>query len=275
MRIAKTGATILLSMAIVVCGCGDDSSDTSSNAPGVASADVQAAFPVFAQSQLTAMMALVDGSFLDRTEVLRALAASEEVKTAQWGSMHGLFADFQQAWGEEGIYWFVLPDGNYYTVEKGLVGQSLKERAYFPRVMAGETVVGSLVVSKATGKKSAVMVVPVLNEPGQVAGGAGASLFLELLNEELGQSLSLPEGVVFYVLAPDGTTALHYNFAMIFENPLEMDSPSLKEAAEQMLRTESGEVEYEYGGYRKKVRYLASPVTGWRFALGINVAALD
>jgi len=62
-------------------------------------------------------------------------------------------------------------------------------------------------------------------------------LSLEKLNETLGQALSPPEGMVFYVLAPDGTTTLHCNFAMIFENPLEMDSPSLTAAAEVMLGT--------------------------------------
>jgi hypothetical protein len=274
MGVLRTNGMVLLLMVLFIAGCGDDSSDSSLDAPGLASPEVQAGFPVYAESQLSTMIALVDGTFLDRTAILHALAANEEVRTTQWESMRGLFTDFQQAWGEAGIYWFVLPDGNYYTVEKGLVGQSLADREYFPRVMSGETVIGSLVVSKATGKKSAVMVVPVLNELGQVIGGVGASLFLEQLNEALGQALSLPEGMVFYVLAPDGTTTLHYNFAMIFENPIEMDSPSLKESAEVMLTTASGEVEYEYNGFRKRVRYLASSLTDWRFALGINIAAI-
>jgi len=274
MGLLRTSGMVLLLMALAISGCGDDSSDSSSGAPGVASLEVQAGFPVYAESQLSTMIALVDGTFLDRTAILRALAASEEVKTTQWESMRRLFTGFQQAWGDAGIYWFVLPDGNYYTVETGLVGQSLADREYFPRVMSGEAVIGSLVISKATGKKSAVMVVPVLNELGQVIGGVGASLFLEELDAALGQALSLPEGVVFYVLAPDGTTTLHYNFAMIFENPLEMDSRSLKGAAEVMLATASGEVEYEYNGFRKRVRYRASSLTQWRFALGINIAAL-
>ena len=274
MGLLRTSGMVLLLMALAISGCGEDASGSLSGAPGVASPEVQAGFPIYAESQLSTMIALVDGTFLDRTAILRALAASEEVRTTQWESMRRLFTDFQQAWGDAGIYWFVLPDGNYYTVEKGLVGQSLVDREYFPRIMSGETVIGSLVISKATGKKSAVMAVPVLNELGQVMGGVGASLFLEKLNEGLDQALSLPEGMVFYVLAPNGTTTLHYNFAMIFENPLEMDSPSLKAAAEVMLATASGEVEYEYNGFQKRVRYLASSLTQWRFAFGVNIAAL-
>ncbi len=273
MGLVRDSRMLLLLMALALSGCGTDSSDSSAGAPGLASPEVRAGFPVTAESLLPTMIALVDGAFLDRTAILQALAASEEVRTTQWESMRRLFTDFQQAWGEAGIYWFVLPDGNYYTVEKGLVGQSLADREYFPRVMSGEAVIGSLVVSRSTGQKSAVMVVPVMDELGQVIGGVGASVFLEKLNEALGQALSLPEGMFFYVLAPDGTTTLHYNFAMIFENPLEMDSPSLQSAAEVMLTTASGEVEYEYNGFQKRVRYLASSLTQWRFALGINIAA--
>lgn len=271
MRFPSTTRMALLLVALAIAGCGGDSSESSSRAPGVASPEVQAGFPVYAQSQLSTMIALVDGAFLDRTAILRALAASAEVKTARWDSMRELFTDFQHVWGDDGIYWFVLPDGAYYTVEAGLVGQSLADREYFPRLMSGEDVIGSLVVSKATGNKSAVMAVPVLADLEQVIGGVGASLFLENLNETLAGALSLPEGMVFYALAPDGTTTLHHNFAMVFENPLELDDPSLRQAAEVMLATNSGEVEYEYNGFRKRVRYLASSLTQWRFALGINV----
>jgi hypothetical protein len=274
MGFLRISGVALLLMALATSGCDDDSSDRSPGAPGLASAEVRVGFTVYADSLLSTMVALVDGAFVERAAILRALAASEEVRTAQWESMRTLFADFQQVWGDAGIYWFVLPDGNYYTVEKGLVGQRLVDREYFPRLMSGETVIGSLVVSKATGQKSAVMAVPVLNEQGQVIGGVGASLFLEKLNETLAPALSLPEGMVFYVLAPDGTTTLHYNFDMIFENPLAMDSPSLRAAAEVMLATATGEVEYEYNGFHKRVRYLASPLTQWRFALGINIGAV-
>ena len=31
-----------------------------------------------------------------------------------------------------GIVWFASPDGNYYTLETGLVGKKLSERKYFP-----------------------------------------------------------------------------------------------------------------------------------------------
>lgn len=275
MGILRTSGVALLFMAIAASGCGEDSSDRSPGTPGLASAEVRVGFPVYADSLVSTMVALVDGAFVERAATLRALATNEEVRTARWESMGRLFADFQQVWGDAGIYWFVLPDGNYYTVEKGLVGQRLVDREYFPRLMSGETVIGSLVVSKATGKKSAVMAVPVLNEQGQIIGGVGASLFLEELNEALAPALSLAEGMVFYVLAPDGTTSLHYNFDMIFENPLEMDSPSLKAAAAVMLTTATGEVEYEYNGFHKRVRYRAAPITQWRFALGINIAVVS
>jgi hypothetical protein len=61
---------------------------------------------------------------------------------------------------------------------------------------------------------------------------------------------------------------------MVFDNPLTKDSPSLKAAAEKMLSTDSGEVEYDFNSFQKRVRYRTSPLNGWRYAIGINISKL-
>ena len=113
-----------------------------------------------------------------------------------------------------------------------------------------------------------------MNEKQQVTGFLGASLFLEVLNEALASEMSLPEGMLFYALGKDGTTVLHQRLDMVFDNPLTKDSPSLKAAAEKMLSTDSGEVAYDFNSFQKQVRYVTSPLNGWRYAIGINVAKL-
>jgi hypothetical protein len=138
--------------------------------------------------------------------------------------------------------WFVLPDGSYFTVDLGKTNQNLSDRAYFPRLMAGNEVLGDLVISKSTGKKSLIAAVPVKKE-GEVIGGLGVSIFLDDLSTTLAEELQLPDDMVFYATTADNNVALHSDTELILaENP---DLP-------------------------KHVVSETSPLTGWRFALGFK-----
>ena len=238
---------------------------------GLPAPETAAGFPVYADALVPLMVRFVDGAILEQARLLEALAGLPQVRACEWAGMEGLVAAFQKAWGDSGIYWFALPDGRYYTVERGLVDQSLADRSYFPDLLAGKTVTGALVVSRSTGRKSAVIAVPVVVD-GKTAGALGASLFLEPLDAKLAAAIPLPEGMVFFALGADGTTVLHQRLDLVFDNPLAQDSPTLKAAAEKMLAAEAGEVEYEFNDFRKRVRYAASPVNGWRYAIGVNLA---
>lgn len=238
---------------------------------GLAAPGTTAGFPVYADTLLPLMVGFVDGAILEQARVLEALGGLPQVQACDWEEMEGLIAAFQKAWGDSGIYWFALPDGRYYTVERGLVDQSLADRPYFPDLLAGKAVTGALVVSRSTGRKSAVIAVPIV-AGGKTTGALGASLFLEPLDAKLTAAMPLPEGMVFFALGKDGTTVLHQRLDLVFDNPLAQDSPTLKAAAERMLAADAGEVEYEFKGVRKRVRYAASPVNGWRYAVGVNIA---
>jgi len=220
------------------------------------------------------MIRAVDGAILEQEKIIRALTALPQVRKGRWEGMKETIAAFQLSWGDAGVYWFALPDGRYYTVEKGLVDATLLDRSYFPKVMAGREVIGELVVSRSTGQKSTIITLPVLDEKGKVIGALGATLFLEPLTKSMVSGFVMPEGSLFYVLAGDGTTAMHMNLGLVFDNPLKKDSPTLKTAAEKMLTTESGEVEYGFAGFWRRVRYASSPLTGWRFAFGLNTRKL-
>jgi hypothetical protein len=268
---------ILITMPVCLSAfvsCGGQSSGNADGKAGLAASETVSGFPVYSGALLSAMIRLVDEAILEQERTIQALASLPEVRRGGWGEMKKTIAAFQQSRGDAGIYWFALPDGRYYNVEKGLVDQTLADRPYFADLLAGKDVAGALVVSKSTGRKSAVTAVPVYDEKNKMTGAMGATLFLDKLNETLAASLSLPEGVFFYALGMDGITVLHQRLDMVFDNPLTKDSPSLRAAAEKMLSTESGEAEYEYNSFRKRVRYAASPLTGWRFAVGMNTKKL-
>jgi hypothetical protein len=267
-----SAAILVLSLTFVLCS--DNFPKKASASAGLPSPETAAGFPAYSDALLSVMIHFVDGAILEQERVLKALALLPQVQRGDWEGMKKTITPFQQSWGDAGIYWFALPNGRYYTVAKGLLDQTLTDRPYFAELLAGNTVVGALVVSKSTGKKSTVTAVPILNDRKQMIGAVGATLFLEKLDETLASAMSLPEGMVFYVLGKDGTTILHQKLDMVFDNPLTKDSPSLKTAAEKMLSTDSGEVEYEFNGFKKRVRYASSSLTGWRFVVGLNIAKL-
>ena len=71
-------------------------------------------------------------------------------RSGQWARMSEPLAVLASTVEGQAAVWFARPDGSYFTVEKGATGETLRERAYFPALLAGRDVVGALVVSKST-----------------------------------------------------------------------------------------------------------------------------
>jgi hypothetical protein len=221
------------------------------------------------QSLLSAFMAYTDLRIHSVQQSLEILASTTEAGSGDWEAMKHLLGEYQESDGGL-IIWFMLPDGTYYTVDKGLMSVKLSDRAYFSVLASGREVTGALVVSKSTGQRSAVIAIPVI-EADDVVGAVGASLFLDVLAEQLDSILDLPADEGFFALAPSGLTALHRKTDRHFLDPREQGSESLKQAAEEMLSGSSGEVTYEYENTLKRATYRTSPLTGWKFAITSNV----
>lgn len=230
-------------------------------------------FEEYANTILSSFIGLTEQHIRTVERELVVLSATEEVKSADWGAMRSIMQAYQDS-GLLGIVWFVLPDGNYYTVEKGLVGKNLSDRKYFPGLMSGQRMVGDLVVSKSTGKKSVIVTVPVKLE-GEVVGGLGVSVFLDAVSERIDDALSLPGSMVFYALAPDGTTALHRNTQLNFGDPRGQGIESLRLAADKMLSNSEGEVTYEFAGSLRYAIYRTSALTDWRFAIAVILSDIE
>ena len=217
------------------------------------------------QSLVSAFVSYTDLRVRSVQQALEILASTSEVKSEEWKEMEGLLAGYQKS--DSGlVVWFVRSDGTYYTVSKGLMNVKLSDRSYFPDLMAGRKVTGALVVSRSTGQRSAVIAVPVKKE-GKVVAAVGASLFLDVLAEQLGSALAIPKDMGFFALAQDGLTTLHRKTDRHFLDPRELGSDSLKKAANEMLSETSGEVNYDFDNVTKKATYQTSSLTRWKFAI--------
>jgi hypothetical protein len=226
-------------------------------------------FKEYENTVLSSFIALTEQHIRTVEHELAVLSMTDEVKSADWENMRGILQIYQDS-AFPGIVWFVLPDGNYYTLEKGLVGKKLSERKYFPDLMSGKSAAGDLVFSRSTGQKSVIVAVPVKRD-GVVVGGLGASVFLEDLSQRINDALSLPNNLLFYALAPDGTVTLNENTQLNFEDPRAQGSESLRLAAEKMLSTAEGDVTYEFEGAPRYVIYRTSALMDWKFAVGIKL----
>lgn len=236
-------------------------------------AGAQTSFPTscfneYANTILSSFIALTEQHIRTVEHELAVLSVTDEVQSADWGKMRSIIQAYQNS-SLSGIVWFALPDGNYYTLENGLVGKKLNERKYFPGLMSGQRMIGDLVYSRSTGKKSVIVTVPVKRD-GKIVGGLGASIFLDDLSQRFDNAVSLPENLFFYALAQDGTTTLHRNTQLNFKDPRQQGIESLRLAADKILSTPEGEVTYEFEGTLRYAIYQTSALTGWKFAIGIK-----
>ncbi|HEX9935407.1 MAG TPA: cache domain-containing protein [bacterium] len=215
---------------------------------------------------LSSLTSLADAHIRSALDALQILSGTREVRSLRWETMKGLLGEAQRR-GIPGAVWFARPDGSYFTVDRNSIDQNLKDRGYFPRVLAGETVVGSLVVSRSTGKKSAVLAVPVLKK-GKTVGVLGWSIALEAFSELLTKEIGLAENRVFFALDSTGQTVLHVKTEKVFADAAKQDSPSLANVVSEMAARGEGQAEYEYQQSVRRILYKTSPLTHWRFAYG-------
>ena len=221
----------------------------------------------YGRSALFTVTALIDERIGSMAKLLETVADTREAKSGKWVKMKPFLVEVEKR-GVPAITWFARPDGSYFTTEKGLVDQNLKDRAYFSKVIAGNVSVGELVVSRSTGKNVAVVAVPVEKKE-KVIGMLGASIYLDKLNEQILEALHLPDNMIFYALDEKGITALHFRKEYIFQDPTELDSPSLANAVKEIIAKGDGVLRYEFEGKNRDVIFHTSPLTGWRIILGI------
>jgi ABC-type amino acid transport substrate-binding protein len=213
---------------------------------------------------LLAVMAGTDGQIKNILRPLEVLAVTVEARSGEWQSIKPLLAALE---GKEpnARVWYARPDGSYYTVVDDLTSASLKNRSYFPVVLAGNESVGTVVVSLSTGRNAAIAAVPVMNK-GAVTGVLGASVYLDVLTDTLRGEV--PDPFVFYAVDTEGKFALHSEKGQISRSVATITADSSFGQAMHKIRSQdAGTVEYNDGGIHYAARFRTSPLTGWRFVV--------
>jgi hypothetical protein len=234
----------------------------------VAAGDNPASFVVDGRTALHALVALSDAHLQKAADVLTLLATTDAARSADWERIRSGLGDAARM-NVPALYWFALPDGSYWTLEQGRATANLSDRAYFPRLLAGQPVVGDLVVSRATGKSAAIVAVPVLGDRGEVVGALGSSVYLDSLSLRIQNDMGLAANHLFYSLNAEPLVGLHMDPATIFLNPMEEGDQEFQAAIRELLSHESGMIRYRFRDQGRTVLYRKSPLTGWWYAFGV------
>ena len=213
---------------------------------------------------LASLMSLSDGRLQRVADSLKTLAGADEARSADWEKIKGPLAELQKR-SIPLVAWFALPDGTYWTVDKGLIAQKLSDRPYFPRLLAGKRVIGDLVVSKSTGKCVTIVAVPIVSH-GSVVGALGCSVYLDKLSSLIEKEMALDKSMIFYSFNAEPLLALVWDTQLVFLEP--MKQPTLKRPFGEMLKKSQGAVKYVYRGRERNVIFRKSPVTNWWYAFG-------
>lgn len=222
-------------------------------------------FYLDAHSAMGVTASLIEQYLQHALTSLRLIAAAPTTRSGIWPEIRPAMVTLCQAIPGAALY--IESDGNYYSVERGYTGLNLSDRDYFEDLFNGKEIHGSLIYSRSTGKQSVLMAVPVI-EDGEVTGAVALSIFLDDFQQQISESLALPEGFLWYVIDENASTVLHPRSDYVFMNPAEQGSPSLRLAIEDILAAREGYTSYVFAGRNTHILFTSLGFNNWRLIFG-------
>lgn len=212
---------------------------------------------------LPAFGSLVSSRIHGIAAAMQVLAITEEIEGADWDRIRPLLVRLEREY-PEARFWYARPDGSYYTTVDNLTSATIRDRSYFPGVLAGDTSIGTVVVSKSTGRYTAIVAVPVFGE-GQVNGVLGTSIYCDTLEEDLFRNVTLPYGYYAFAVDRNGMPVLDSLADRIFS--LE----GIPDAKDNVINSREGDITYRYDGTLHEAVYSTDDLTGWKVGIGWRV----
>lgn len=214
---------------------------------------------------VNAYMGLVEEYLIGVLRTEKVIAASSEAQSLKWDSIKNLLYKFSQDLSTDATVWFVMPDGSYYSTESGgLTQQNLKDRDYFPRLMAGENILGDLVISKSTGHRSVIVATPVRGNE-KIIAGIGVSIRIRLLSELISTRIKFPDNTYFYALTPDAKITLHKYADRMFKQVSDVGDEALESEFKKVLNGDQGFFDYKLKGKAMSSIFQKSSLLNWYF----------
>ena len=231
----------------------------------------QAPVPVFSvdgQVALHSLMSLSDAHLKQVMDLLQLVATTDAARSGSWSRIRGPLSHVATV-STPAVLWYARPDGSYWTVQSGRATGNLSRRAYFPKVLRGESVCGDLVISTSTKRNTAIVAVPIRGRGNLVSGVLGASVHLDSLGDLLKEQMGgLEDRLIFFAIDSTPIGALNSDPSLIFTEPMKLGDEGMRAAFAEMVTRSEGTVSYTFRDHRRTVIYRKSAVTGWWYGLG-------
>lgn len=230
------------------------------------SSNETASFTVDGKNGLASLIALSNEHIKKFADGLSIFAMSSEARSGKWSRIRNPLGEIGKR-NIAAVSWFALPDGSYWTVDQGKVEGSLTDRSYWKKVVAGQVIIGELVVSKSTGQNVAIIAIPVLHSDHSLAGVLGASIYLDKFSQQIKQEMALDDNYLFYAIDSTTQIALNSNTDLIFLRP-GIFGDELRKLFDEMVKRQEGVVTYPFKGVKRTVLFRKSPDLNWWYAIG-------
>lgn len=212
---------------------------------------------------------MIGNWFLERTNEIELYANSTVVRNMEWDKIQPyLQMEMSKKSDTYSILFVADTNGDYHSNIKTDAG-NLSHRDYFPKVMAGESVLSNPLISLSTGNKVVVVAVPIKNYYGEVIGLMGGAIDLIKMYRFIEGFESDDLNRYSYIVDKAGLVITHPNRDLIMEENITILSKNVTEElvkeSEKILTLEMGRVLYSFNDIESDAYFHVIPNTdGWR-----------
>ena len=200
-----------------------------------------------------------------RTSEIEAYANMPLVQTLDWAAMSDYLKSEASRLNQTYEILFVTDTQGDFNTTLDAVG-NVSDRAYFPEVMTGKTVISDPVISRSTNEAIIVVATPIKNAEGTIIGLFAGTVHMETFNRIVGET-KLGETGYGYALNRSGLIIAHPDREkLLTENLLENEQESIRQVASRMIDGENGYDIYTTDGSQRFVAFAPVRSTGWAIA---------
>lgn len=205
----------------------------------------------------------------ERINEIELYADSIVVRSMDWDKIQPYLQDEMEKKSDIYSILIVADTEGYYNTNIKTDAGNISDRAYFPRVMAGERVLSNPLISRSTGKKVVIAAVPIKGPDGKVIGLMGGAIDLIKMYRFVKGFESGELNGYSYLVDKTGLVITHPNKDFIMKENITVLSEEINEeiieVSKEILLKEKGHIQYTYNGIENDVFFhVITNTDGWR-----------
>jgi len=217
-----------------------------------------------ASSKVAQLKGDIDAKLEFNMEEIAVLSRTEEVKSLNWDTIDQYIYDRLEYYSDyEEI--LLADTSGFYNATSGASG-SIADTVYFQQALQGKDAISEPLASKTTGDQVIAFATPVKNVEGEVIAVLVGTYRFDIIAQLIKVAKIGDDGYA-YIINREGMVLYHKDGKMISTNVLTLDSESLVDLTQKMIKGDSAIGHYVYNGDEKFMAYTPLKVNGWSVAI--------